>query len=165
MSSIMRIGFRLIILLSTLALPAMAAEPGEDPIKIIEPILEKHCFSCHHDTKRSADISLKNIFMGINDTKALIVRDGKVWMNVVRQIQSGHMPPRGQPQMSVEETETLVRTINEILYASLGASNPGRVVIRRLSHSEYQNSVFQLTGVTYDAPAKFPADGSGGAGF
>jgi CubicO group peptidase (beta-lactamase class C family) len=136
-----------------------------DPIKKIRPILEQHCFPCHHDTKRSAGISLKNIFMGINDTKALIVRDGKVWMNVVKQIQSGEMPPRGQPQMSVEETETLVRTINEILYSSLSATNPGRVVIRRLSHGEYQNSVYHLTGVLYDAPSKFPADGSGGAGF
>ena len=137
----------------------------QDPIKKIRPILEKHCFSCHHDTKRSAGISLKNIFMGINDTKALMVRDGKVWMNVVKQIESGEMPPRGQPQMSVEEHETLVNTINEILYSSLGANNPGRVVMRRLSHSEYQYSVYSLLGVAYDAPAKFPADGSGGAGF
>lgn len=142
-----------------------AQHAAQDPIKKITPILEKHCFSCHHDTKRSAGISLKNIFMGINDTKALIVRDGKVWMNVVKQIESGQMPPRGQPQMSVEETETLVKNINEILYSSLRASNPGRVVIRRLSHGEYKNSVYQLTGVVYDAPSKFPADGSGGAGF
>ena len=114
----------------------------QDAIKKIRPILEEHCFPCHHDTKRSAGISLKNIFMGINDTKALMVRDGKVWMNVVKQIQSGEMPPRGQPQLSAEEHETLVKTINEILYASLGGNNPGRVVMRRLSHSEYQYSIF-----------------------
>ena len=106
---------------------AQAQHSEQDPIKKIRPILEKHCFSCHHDTKRSAGISLKNIFMGINDTKALIVRDGKVWMNVVKQVQSGQMPPRGQPQMSVQEADALVKTINEILYSSLGANNPGRV--------------------------------------
>jgi hypothetical protein len=148
---------------SLIAGPAIAQNP--DPIKTIRPILEKHCFPCHHDTKRSADISLKNIFMGINDTKALIVRDGKVWMNVVRQVQSGAMPPRGEERMTAEESETLIRTINEILYSSLGANNPGRVVIRRLSHSEYQNSIYHLVGVLYKATDKFPADGSGGAGF
>jgi hypothetical protein len=37
--------------------------------------------------------------------------------------------------------------------------------MRRLSHNEYQYSVFSLVGVSYNAPAKFPADGSGGAGF
>ena len=154
-----------LLLTCLLGLPTMLCGQEKDPIDKIEPILEKHCFSCHHDTKRSAGISLKNIFMGINDTKALMVRDGKVWMNVVKQIESGDMPPRGQPQLSLEEHETLVKTINEILYSSLGANNPGRVVMRRLSHSEYQYSVYSLLGVSYDAPAKFPADGSGGAGF
>src|SRR3989337_3069178 len=79
----------------------------QDPIKKIRPILEKHCFPCHHDTKRSADISLKNIFMGINDTKALIVRDGKVWMNVVKQLQNGEMPPRPEPRLTQAENDTL----------------------------------------------------------
>jgi len=143
----------------------MAEEPAPDPIKVIRPILEKHCFSCHHDTKRSAGISLKNIFMGINDTKALIVRDGKVWMNVVKQVESGQMPPKTSPHMSLEESETLIKHINDILYASLSNANPGRVVIRRLSHSEYQYSIASLLGVMYDAPNIFPADGSGGAGF
>lgn len=159
---------RLLVILLVSALmvsPSLTRAQEKDQIKTIRPILEQHCFPCHHDTKRSAGISLKNIFMGINDTKALIVRDGKVWMNVVKQIESGEMPPRGQPQMSQAESDTLVKAINEILYASLSASNPGRVVMRRLSHSEYQYSIFSLVGVRYDAQAKFPADGSGGAGF
>lgn len=161
------LGSRKMVLLVAMlmASPVLAQEPRQDPIKKIRPILETYCFPCHHDTKRSAGISLKNIFMGINDTKALIVRDGKVWMNVVKQIQSGEMPPRGHPQMTQAENDTLVRTINKILYASLSANNPGRVVMRRLSHSEYQYSIFSLLGVDYNAPAKFPADGSGGAGF
>ena len=134
--------FQILLLLGIFAgFPPMLVAQEQDPIKKIRPILEKHCFSCHHDTKRSAGISLKNIFMGINDTKALMVRDGKIWMNVVKQIESGEMPPRGEPPLSVEEHETLVKTINEILYSSLGANNPGRVVMRRLSHSEYQFSV------------------------
>lgn len=143
----------------------LAQKPDVDPIAIIEPILEVHCFPCHHDTKRSADISLKNIFMGINDTKALIVRDGKVWMNVIKQIENRQMPPKSHPQMSPEDSEALVKTLKEILYSSLSANNPGRVVMRRLSHSEYQYSVFSLVGVDYNAPEIFPADGSGGAGF
>ncbi len=148
-----------------MAFPALAQKPDQDPISIIEPILEVHCFPCHHDTKRSADISLKNIFMGINDTKALIVRDGKVWLNVVKQIESGQMPPKSHSQMSAEDSEALVQTVKSILYSSLSATNPGRVVMRRLSHSEYQYSVFSLVGVKYNAPEIFPADGSGGAGF
>ncbi|WP_051359852.1 DUF1592 domain-containing protein [Adhaeribacter aquaticus] len=161
----------LALLLGTfLASPLLAEEPKKeykpDPLILkIKPILEQHCFPCHHDTKRSAGISLKNIFMGINDTKALMVRDGKVWMNAVKQIQSGAMPPSGEPRLSLEEHETLTKTINEILYSSLNANNPGRVVMRRLSHSEYEYSVLNLVGVSYDANEKFPSDASGGKGF
>lgn len=153
------------LVFTLIAFPVLAQKPEEDVIKQIRPILEVHCFPCHHDTKRSAGISLKNIFMGINDTEALIVRDGKVWMNVVKQIQRGEMPPRGEPRLTLEENETLVKAINKILYASLNANNPGRVTMRRLSHTEYQYSIFNLVGVVYDAPGKFPTDGSGGAGF
>lgn len=104
--------------------------------------------------------------MGINDTKALMVRDGKVWMNVIKQIETGQMPPRNHhPAITPDEAETLAQTVKEILFSSLSNANPGRVVIRRLSHTEYQYSVYHLLGVRYDAPAKFPADGSGGAGF
>ena len=124
-----------LLLLSLLTSAALGQKPAEDPIKKIRPILEEHCFPCHHDTKRSAGISLKNIFLGINDTKALIVRDGKVWMNVVKQVESGMMPPSSHSQLSPQEHETLVRTINEILYESLSANNPGRVVMRRLVHT------------------------------
>ena len=153
----------LLVFFALIAFQATAQR--RDRIEKIRPILETHCFPCHHDTKRSAGISLKNIFMGINDTEALMVRDGRVWMNVVKQMESGEMPPRNKPRLTHSEYDTLVNTINEILYASLASSNPGRVVMRRLSHSEYQYSVFNLLGVSYDAPAKFPTDGSGGAGF
>ncbi len=155
----------ILLVVCLLAFSALAQAQEQDPIKKIRPILEVHCFPCHHDTKRSADISLKNIFMGINDTKALIVRDGKVWMNVVKQVQRGDMPPKGEPRLTLEENETLVKAINEILYSSLNANNPGRVTMRRLSHTEYQHSIFNLVGVSYNAPAKFPTDASGGAGF
>lgn len=154
-----------LLLVFCMLVAAQATAQRRDRIEKIRPILETHCFPCHHDTKRSAGISLKNIFMGINDTEALMVRDGRVWMNVVKQIESGEMPPRNKPRLSHAEYDTLVNTVNAILFESLAANNPGRVVMRRLSHSEYQYSVFSLLGVTYDAPAKFPTDGSGGAGF
>jgi hypothetical protein len=156
---------KICILFLFLAPPAFAEAPKSDLVESIRPILAKHCWSCHDDKKKSAGIDLWLIFIGMNDTKSLIVRDGKKWMNAVKQVQSGEMPPRSEPPMSLEEQETLVKGINEILYSSLQQFNPGRVVIRRLSHTEYQNSVLQLVGVSYNAQALFPSDGSGGLGF
>lgn len=148
---------------------SMEKDPVEkeiDHVKVIQPIVEKHCFSCHHDTNRSGGISIKAFFMGLEDQfEDRIVRSGKLWMHIMDQVRSGEMPPAGEPRMTTEEQEELLSSVNVILTRSLNANNPGRVVIRRLSHSEYQYSVKQLTGVDYDAKNKFPADGSGGAGF
>lgn len=138
---------------------------GVDHVAIIQPIVEKHCFSCHHDTKRSGGISIKSFFMGINDFEKRIVKGGKLWTNIIKQVQSGEMPPAGEPKMTYAEQEALINSVNTVLLNSLTSNNPGRVVMRRLSHTEYQYTIFNLVGVDYDAKSKFPSDGSGGAGF
>ncbi|HSI76487.1 MAG TPA: DUF1592 domain-containing protein [Lunatimonas sp.] len=163
------ITFYLLILLFSFT-PLFGADKEEDAevdhVKVIQPIVEKHCFSCHHDTKRSGGISIKAFFMGLEDQfEGRIVRGGKLWMHIMETVKTGEMPPAGEPNMTVEERETLLNSVNTILIRSLNANNPGRVVIRRLSHNEYQYSILNLVGVDYDAKSLFPADGSGGAGF
>lgn len=140
-------------------------EPEVDYVGIIEPILKENCFSCHNDQNLKGGIDLKTFFFGVDSHEGRIVKGGRVWTNVIKQIRLGNMPPDGEPQLSYEERETLVDGINKILSKSLNADNPGRAVIRRLSHNEYHFSILNLVGVDFDAKAKFPADGSGGAGF
>ncbi len=148
------------------SLSSLAEDPEVDLVKVIQPIVEKHCFSCHHDTNRSGGISIKAFFMGLEDQfEDRIVRGGKLWTHIMQTVQSGEMPPAGEPRLTLEEQENLISSVNTILTRSLNANNPGRVVIRRLSHNEYQYSILTLVGVDFDAKAKFPADGSGGAGF
>ena len=45
------------------------------------------------------------------------------------------------------------------------AGDPGRVVVRRLSNAEYDNTVRDLTGVDLRPTRDFPADGAAGEGF
>ncbi len=151
------------------AQPAFANDPvepeAEDHVEILKTMSEKHCFSCHHDTKRSGGVSIKSFFMGINDFESRIVRGGKLWTSIIQQVQSGEMPPAGEPPMTHQEREAFVHSVNTLLVRSLASNDPGRVVIRRLSHTEYEHSIFNLVGVDFDAKANFPSDGSGGAGF
>jgi hypothetical protein len=140
-------------------------ESDVDHIEILMPLAEKHCFSCHHDTKRSGGLSIRSYFMGINDFEKRIVRGGKVWTHIIQTVQSGEMPPAGEPHMTSEEREAFIYSVNSILLKSLSANDPGRVVIRRLSHTEYEYTILNLVGVKFDAKSRFPSDGSGGAGF
>jgi hypothetical protein len=142
--------------------PASAADPESEILKAVKPIVEKHCFSCHKESKQEGGINLENL-----GNESQVIREGHIWMKALKQVQSGEMPPSSKPQMSADEQNILVKGINEILAKALdkAANDPGNVVIRRLSHDEYRYSVLQLVGVDFDAKSYFPADGSGGAGF
>lgn len=136
-----------------------------DHVKVIQPILKKNCFSCHKDQNLKGGIDLQTFFFGVDSHEGRIVKGGRVWLNVIRQIEEGNMPPREKPPLTEQERETLVTGIKKILNKSLKEQNPGRVVIRRLNHKEYQFTILGLVGLNYNAKAKFPSDGSGGAGF
>jgi hypothetical protein len=140
--------------------PALAQESVLSFEDQIRPVLDKHCFSCHNVGKVAGGINLEKY-----ESSGHLVKDGEIWLNVVKQVQAGQMPPSDKPPLTPEEKEILADGINDILIASLKENNPGRVVIRRLSHSEYHYTILDLTGVDFDASGFFPADGSGGRGF
>ncbi|MEM6843439.1 MAG: DUF1592 domain-containing protein [Bacteroidota bacterium] len=155
---------RLFYLCLTLAIgsqfSAYAQEPAWSFEGQIRPVLDKHCFSCHNVGKVAGGINLEKY-----ESAGHLIKDGEVWLKVVKQVQAGQMPPADKPPITPEEKEILADGINDILISSLKENNPGRVVIRRLSHSEYHSTVLDLTGVDFDASGFFPADGSGGRGF
>ncbi len=126
----------------------------------IRPVLDKHCFTCHNVGKVAGGINLEKY-----ENEGHMLEDGEVWLQAVKQVQSGQMPPDTEPPLSPEERDILVKGINDILVKSLKENNPGRVVVRRLSHEEYHYTILDMLGVDFDATAYFPADGSGGAGF
>jgi hypothetical protein len=70
---------------------------------------------------------------------------------VVEQLKTRAMPPKSEGPLSEKEYTTLVGGINSILQTSLQEKNPGRVTIRRLSHSEYHYTILDLVGVDFDA--------------
>ena len=76
--------------------------------------------------------------------------------------------PDGKPQPSLEERGHLVGWVEQML-DSLDenelARDPGRVVLHRLSRTEYNNTIRDLLGVDSKPADKFPADGGGGGGF
>src|SRR5258708_4098761 len=49
--------------------------------------------------------------------------------------------------------------------ASARAGDPGRVVVRRLSNAELNNTIRDLTGVDLEPARDFPSDGAAGEGF
>ena len=126
----------------------------------IRPLLAKKCFECHNTGNTKGGVNLDNY-----KEQGRVIKDGQLWLKVVDQIKTRQMPPKGEPQLSEGEYHHLLDGINSILQSSLRQKSPGRIVIRRLGHSEYQYTIFDLVGINFDAKNYFPSDGSGGGGF
>ncbi|HEU5145565.1 MAG TPA: DUF1592 domain-containing protein [Chryseosolibacter sp.] len=136
---------------------------GQDSItyeRDIRPLLAKKCFECHNTGNPKGGVNLDNY-----KEQARVIKDGQLWLKVLDQIKTRQMPPKSEPRLTDGEYNHLVDGINSILQSSLQQKSPGRVVIRRLGHSEYQYTILDLVGIAFDARKYFPSDGSGGGGF
>lgn len=138
----------------------LAAQELYDYNKILVPLLDKKCYSCHNTNKEKGGVNLENYA-----EKDRVISDGQLWLKVVDQIKTRAMPPKSESPLSATDYNTLIDGVNSILQTSLEEKNPGRVTIRRLSHNEYHYTILDLTGVDFDARNNFPSDGSGGGGF
>lgn len=126
----------------------------------IRPLLAKKCFECHNTGNTKGDVNLDNY-----KEHGRVIKDGQLWLKVLDQIKNRQMPPKSEPPLTEAEYNHLYNGINTILQSSLQQKSPGRIVIRRLGHSEYQYTILDLLSVDFDAKNYFPSDGSGGGGF
>ncbi|MEP7321314.1 MAG: DUF1592 domain-containing protein [Saprospiraceae bacterium] len=126
----------------------------------IRPLLAKKCISCHNTNMPKAGVNIDNY-----KEQARVIADGQFWLKVLEEIKSRAMPPKSEKPLTDEEYHILVSRIDTLLQKSLAQKNPGHVVIRRLSHSEYHHTIMDLLQVDFDARNAFPSDGSGGGGF
>ncbi len=137
--------------------PCAIADPATTYTKEIVPLLEKNCYHCHGDGESKGKFSLDDF----KDLSAHL-NDRKQWLTVWRNVRSQIMPPSDKDQPTAAERKRLLAWIEQDVF-KLDPNNPdpGRVTIRRLNRTEYQNAVFDLLGVEYDTREIFPADDSG----
>ncbi len=123
-------------------------------------MLHKHCASCHNEVDKKAGINLEDFYFAVS-----VVRRGELFKEVTDVVRNGSMPPSGAPPMSQADKDTLIVGIERILSRALAHADPGLSVMRRLSHREYQYTIYDLLGVEFETVHYFPSEGSGGEGF
>ena len=145
--------------LSTMTLWAAGADLLPEKIK---PFAEKYCNSCHNKERPRGELDLTRYTRDLD-----VSADFRRWNHVLEFVRKGAMPPNDKPQPTLEERKTFIAAIESILLveARKNAGDPGVVLPRRLSTTEYDLSIRDITGVTLRATADFPIDPAGGEGF
>lgn len=146
------------VLVAMLSGSAWAADPPPDFARDARPFLEKHCLSCHGGKEPKAELALDTF----RDSMS-IVRQRKVWDNVLKMVAAGEMPPQEKPRPPVADVDQFVRQVKAVFdHADRTAKpDPGRVTMRRLNRREYANTVRDLLGADFNPTEDFPADDVG----
>jgi hypothetical protein len=128
----------------------------------IEPFAKRYCHTCHNKKQAKGELDLTR-FAKDGD----VANDFRRWNNVIEFVRKGDMPPSGKVQPTLEERNAVVGAVEAILLveAKKHAGDPGVVLPRRLSNTEYDLSIRDLTGVAIQVTKEFPVDPAGGEGF
>jgi mono/diheme cytochrome c family protein len=135
---------------------------GDDYNSLVKPLVKQYCLGCHSTELKKGHLDLER-FSSIKEVR----KDVKSWQAVMEMLEAGQMPPKKEPKPTDQERQRLVRWVRGFLDAEAvaRAGDPGDVPLRRLSNSEYDCTIRDLTGVDLHPTRQFPADGAAGEGF
>ncbi|WP_171184663.1 DUF1592 domain-containing protein [Alienimonas chondri] len=140
------------MVLAAMVEPKLTFEEG------VGAFLKTHCIDCHGPDYAEADINLGTV----NSADDLRAERDK-WERILAIVRVGAMPPSEMDQPTAEERAAAVDWIDRALHEVNCeiVNDPGRVTVRRLNRSEYDNTVRDLLGVELTLSDDFPADDVG----
>ncbi len=121
----------------------------------VTPFIETYCISCHQN-RRPTQAGV-NFSPALKDPSHAAFHDQ--WKRGVAKVKAHDMPPQGAPQPSDADRQMFADWITKLKY--LSEKDPGRFVIRRLTKTEYSNTLHDLFGVEPSIADGLPDEVSG----
>ena len=129
----------------------------------VRPFLQSYCVSCHSKMNPQAQLDLTSY-----PNMAAAARDNAHWGLVLDKLAAKQMPPLSVgKQPSDKQRDAVIGWIRAMRQneAQRNAGDPGPVLARRLSNSEYDYTIRDLTGVDMRPTREFPVDPANQEGF
>ena len=123
----------------------------------ISPLLEETCYDCHDYESKKGGFSLDDFL-----TFSEVSNDKQQWFKVYKNLQAHVMPPPEKTPPSVVDRQKILDWIKRDVFA-IDPENPdpGHVTHRRMNRVEYENTLYDLTGVRIDSKDLLPNDDTG----
>jgi hypothetical protein len=116
--------------------------------------LEKHCVACHGKEKQKGGLTLTPFRDDFS-----VLRARRTWKEILNMVESGEMPPEDREQPSAEERKLFLNSATAIFARADNARpDPGRMTVRRLNRTEYNNTIRDLLHVEFRPADDFPSD-------
>jgi Protein of unknown function (DUF1592)/Protein of unknown function (DUF1588)/Protein of unknown function (DUF1585)/Protein of unknown function (DUF1587)/Protein of unknown function (DUF1595)/Planctomycete cytochrome C len=127
----------------------------------LRPFLDAHCIECHGPEVQKSRLRLDTLAADFADAAT-----ATIWTRVHDKLASGAMPPKSRPRPPQADLDAAIHLLHDKLHAaSLDKQRKeGRVVLRRLNGTEYENSLHDLLDVDISLKKLLPSDNTA-AGF
>jgi Protein of unknown function (DUF1592)/Protein of unknown function (DUF1588)/Protein of unknown function (DUF1585)/Protein of unknown function (DUF1587)/Cytochrome C oxidase, cbb3-type, subunit III len=147
---------KLVPLFCLLTSTAVAQDAASNFSSRVQPLLKTYCTECHAGAKPKAGIHLSG-----PRTADQLATERDQWFRVLDALEAGTMPPKDEPQPKPAERAALVAWLRGDFTNDLLARQraEGRSKLRRLSRTEYANTLFDLFGVKPPVGLNLPTDG------
>jgi Protein of unknown function (DUF1592)/Protein of unknown function (DUF1588)/Protein of unknown function (DUF1585)/Protein of unknown function (DUF1595)/Protein of unknown function (DUF1587)/Planctomycete cytochrome C len=141
-----------------LALFLFSLTPFHTPAADFRAILSTYCLECHDSEAKKGDLDLSPF-----SDETAVMKDRAIWRSVFEKIESHQMPPPKQKeQPTTAQRQELMAWIMDIAMRpdlAIGAVDPGKPALRRLTRLEYNNAIRDLFGLEMDVfmfPERLP---------
>lgn len=125
----------------------------------VQPLLMKYCVSCHNADEMKSGIRLDQLTASPSDRDLFLLND------VQKQLNSGAMPPKGETQPSVEERDAISKWVSDTIRIARSVDKGRNGFMRRLTVSQYRNTMRDLLGLQENLSDVLPPDGVSRDGF
>ena len=117
-----------------------------------------HCAKCHSDQEPKADLNVT-----LDRDLDSVTKRRAVWENIVEMVSNGQMPPPEEPRPDQDAIDKFVAVVNAVFEEAdrHAKPDPGRVTVRRLNRTEYNNTIRDLMWIDFNAAEDFPSDDIG----
>ena len=132
---------QLLLLMSFIA----SAPPSYEGVR---PLLETYCFKCHNADKKEGGTDLASLIAEVATTKP------KLWKRTKGRVESGEMPPDGEKQLTPADKKKLLDWLGSasgFFDCDPAKRDPGPPQLRRLTRTEYDNTIRDLLGVPFNS--------------
>ena len=129
----------------------------------VKPILQEHCFKCHGEKKQKGDLRLDTLSQDLLGDRVA----AETWHDVRDTLNRSEMPPKKEDPLSPAELKILTSWITQEIDALVAArtNTDGRVILRRLNKTDYQNTMRDLLGIEMDYAKNLPPETLSEDGF
>lgn len=125
----------------------------------IQPLLTKYCVHCHNVEKMTSGIRVDHLNGAFEETQLFL------WEDILHQVSDEIMPPEDEPQPTAEQRQIFVEWMQKSMIAAKSRQAEKNGSLRRLTVSQYGNTLRDLLGIEDELTGVLPPDALSKEGF